>query len=147
MYQPTGTGTGTHPRSRDCALQMNVEASSSVSTSPTGTATVLSCRNLGKTYADIPQFKDIALNLGKGQRLGLIGVNGAGKSTLLRILAGIDKPDEGTVEMAIGANVVYVEQEPDWGDIPVYEAVFRGDSDRARATRMYFKYGAPPDLS
>jgi ABC-type polysaccharide/polyol phosphate transport system ATPase subunit len=46
-----------------------------------GTSTVLSCRGLSKTYAEIPQFSDIALNLGRGQRVGLIGVNGAGKST------------------------------------------------------------------
>jgi ATPase subunit of ABC transporter with duplicated ATPase domains len=86
---------------------------------PIGASTVLSCRNLCKTYAEIPQFQDIQFNLGKGQRVGLIGINGAGKSTLLRILAGLDKPDEGTVEVAVGSTVIYVDQEPNWGDIPV----------------------------
>ena len=42
-------------------------------------------------------LKDVNFNLRKGDALGLIGKNGSGKSTLLRIIAGLIKPDAGTV--------------------------------------------------
>ena len=43
--------------------------------------------------------KDISFELKKGECLGLIGRNGAGKTTLLKMLNGIIKPDQGTIEM------------------------------------------------
>ena len=69
----------------------------------------------------------------------MIGVNGAGKSTLLKCLAKIESADSGTIETATNANVIYVDQEPDWGDVKVYEALFSGTTEQAVATRMYFK--------
>lgn len=116
---------------RRMARVFSMSSTDSSLAAPAGASTVLSCRSLCKTYAEIPQFRDIALNLGKGQRVGLIGVNGAGKSTLLRTLAGLEKADEGSVEVAVGASVVYVDQEPNWGDIRVFEAIFSGDSPQA----------------
>lgn len=102
-------------------------------------ATVLRCEGLTKSYTGFPQFEDIKLILGKGQRVGLIGVNGAGKSTLLKCLGKIDNADSGVVETATNANVIYVDQEPDWGEVTVYEALFSGNGKEAVATRMYFK--------
>ena len=102
-------------------------------------ATVLRCEGLTKSYTGFPQFEDIKLILGKGQRVGLIGVNGAGKSTLLKCLGKIDTADAGVVETATNANVIYVDQEPDWGEVTVYEALFSGNEKEAVATRMYFK--------
>lgn len=43
--------------------------------------------------------KDISFELRRGECLGLIGRNGAGKTTLLKMLNGLIKPDEGTIEM------------------------------------------------
>ena len=42
-------------------------------------------------------LSDITLNIGEGDRVGLIGGNGAGKSTLLKVLAGIYHPTQGTL--------------------------------------------------
>jgi lipopolysaccharide transport system ATP-binding protein len=44
-------------------------------------------------------LKDVSFQLRRGQALGLVGKNGSGKSTLLRIIAGLIKPDTGTVEV------------------------------------------------
>ena len=41
---------------------------------------------------------DVNLEMGSGDRIGLIGRNGAGKTTLLRIIAGILRPDQGSAE-------------------------------------------------
>lgn len=43
--------------------------------------------------------KDVSFELRRGDALGLIGHNGAGKSTLLKMLNGLIKPDEGSIEM------------------------------------------------
>jgi len=56
----------------------------------------------------------VDLTLGPRSRLGLVGPNGAGKSTLLRLLAGLDEPDEGSVERTPAALTVgYLPQEHD----------------------------------
>jgi ATPase subunit of ABC transporter with duplicated ATPase domains len=43
---------------------------------------------------------DVTLALDPGHRVGLVGPNGVGKSTLLRVLAGLRRPDAGTVSLA-----------------------------------------------
>jgi ABC-2 type transport system ATP-binding protein len=43
-------------------------------------------------------LKDIDLTIYKGERVGILGLNGAGKSTLLKVIAGVFKPTEGTIE-------------------------------------------------
>jgi ABC-type polysaccharide/polyol phosphate transport system ATPase subunit len=42
-------------------------------------------------------LRDVSFAVQRGHALGVIGRNGAGKSSLLRILAGISRPDEGTI--------------------------------------------------
>ncbi|KAJ1416210.1 P-loop containing nucleoside triphosphate hydrolase protein [Ochromonadaceae sp. CCMP2298] len=103
-----------------------------------GGVTVLKCEGLCKAYVGAPQFDDISLNLAKGQRVGLIGVNGAGKSTLLKCLSKNEPYDAGKVETASNANVIYVDQEPDWGEIMVYEALFEGTTLEALTNRQYY---------
>ena len=46
------------------------------------------------------------------ERVGLIGRNGAGKSSMLKILAGLEKPDDGTLQLQTGVRIAYVAQEP-----------------------------------
>jgi ATP-binding cassette subfamily F protein uup len=46
------------------------------------------------------------------ERVGLIGRNGAGKSSLLKILAGLEQPDDGTLQLQQGLRIAYVAQEP-----------------------------------
>ena len=56
---------------------------------------------------------DITLAFFPGAKIGVLGPNGAGKSTVLRIMAGRDEPSSGTADLAAGATVGLLEQEPE----------------------------------
>ena len=74
-------------------------------------ATLLTARDLSKTYATHTLFTGVSLSLSDGDRLGLIGPNGSGKSTLLKILAGLIDPDEGEITRRKQLEVAYVTQD------------------------------------
>jgi sulfate-transporting ATPase len=56
---------------------------------------------------------NISLSFLPGAKIGVLGPNGAGKSTLLRIMAGLDEPSSGRAELAPGATVGLLSQEPE----------------------------------
>ncbi len=56
---------------------------------------------------------NISLSFLPGAKIGVLGPNGAGKSTLLRIMAGHEEPSNGIAELAPGASVGLLEQEPE----------------------------------
>ncbi|MDN4590641.1 ABC transporter ATP-binding protein [Xenophilus aerolatus] len=63
----------------------------------------------------------------EAERIGLIGRNGAGKSSLLKILGGLEKPDDGTLQLQTGLRVAYVAQEPALdADASVFQAASAG---------------------
>jgi putative ABC transport system ATP-binding protein len=53
--------------------------------------------SLGQGAARVHILKDIALNIDRGEAIGLIGPSGSGKSTLLMVMAGLERPDSGSV--------------------------------------------------
>ena len=57
-------------------------------------------------------LSDISLSFMPGAKIGVLGYNGAGKSTLLRIMAGLDHDFDGQAQLAPGATVGLLEQEP-----------------------------------
>jgi ABC-2 type transport system ATP-binding protein len=61
---------------------------------------VLEARDLVKRYGDREAVAGVSLSAAAGELVAVIGPNGAGKTTLLSILAGIQKPDEGSVSKA-----------------------------------------------
>jgi len=60
---------------------------------------VVIIENLVHTYDDKILFLDANLTVERGDRIAFLGPNGAGKSTLLRLMMGLEKPTEGTIEL------------------------------------------------
>jgi len=66
----------------------------------TGSATALaSLRGLRKSYPGVQAIRHVDLDLRAGEITGLVGKNGAGKSTLIKVLAGLVRPDAGTIHI------------------------------------------------
>ena len=59
---------------------------------------------------------DITLAFFPGAKIGVLGSNGAGKSTVLRIMAGVEEPSSGRADLAAGASVGLLQQEPELDD-------------------------------
>src|ERR671939_1515327 len=75
---------------------------------------LLSCSRLARGFDEGPLFEDLGFELYSGERVGLVGPNGVGKTTLLRLLAGLDRPDNGTVRLHAGARVALLRQQPEF---------------------------------
>ena len=58
---------------------------------------MIKLENVTKRFGDYAALDDVSLEIGKGTAYGLLGSNGAGKSTMLRLIAGIYRPDKGSV--------------------------------------------------
>ena len=80
---------------------------------PTSGVTVITARGLSKAYGGPPVFEDVAFDVGRGDRLLVLGLNGAGKTSLLRILAGETKANLGHFSFGHNVNVGYYAQEHD----------------------------------
>jgi energy-dependent translational throttle protein EttA len=74
---------------------------------------VFTMYKLSRTHPPDKQvLRDISLSFLPGAKIGVLGLNGAGKSTLLRIMAGLDTEYRGDAQLAPGATVGLLEQEP-----------------------------------
>jgi ATPase subunit of ABC transporter with duplicated ATPase domains len=75
-------------------------------------AGTLIARDLHKAHGAATILDGVSVTVAPGEVLGVVGPNGAGKSTLLRLLAGLDRPDRGGVQLTAGT-AGYLPQEPD----------------------------------
>ena len=82
-----------------------------------------------------------------GERVGLVGRNGTGKSSLLKILAALEKPDDGLVQTQNGLRLAYVPQEPLLdGDASVFEVTSEGLARAKEARELYLNHPPGVDL-
>lgn len=88
---------------------------------------ILTAEKLCKSYTDKILLKEVSLGINEGDRIGVIGINGTGKSTLLRLIAGLEKPDSGTITKGNTIRVEYLAQTPQFDEnLSIIENVIHG---------------------
>ena len=104
---------------------------------------VLSLSDAHLAFGHVALLDGASFSLEAGERLGLIGRNGAGKSSLLKIVAGLEKPDDGLLQVTQGLRIRYVPQEPAFDEAAsVFEVVSEGVAE-AKAVRAEYEAHAP----
>lgn len=73
---------------------------------------IYTMKKVRKAHGDKVILDDVTLSFYPGAKIGVVGPNGAGKSSVLRIMAGLDKPNNGDAFLATGATVGILQQEP-----------------------------------
>ena len=66
--------------------------------------------SLGRAAARVHILKDIDLNIGRGEAVGLVGPSGSGKTTLLMVLAGLERADTGAIVVA-GSDLRHLDED------------------------------------
>jgi ATP-binding cassette subfamily F protein uup len=100
---------------------------------------VLSLSNAHLAYGHVALLAGAGLALEAGERLGLIGRNGSGKTSLLRIVAGLERVDDGLLQVTPGLRIRYVAQEPVFdAAASVFDTVAEGVAE-ARALRAAYE--------
>jgi ATP-binding cassette ChvD family protein len=73
---------------------------------------IYTMKKVRKAHGDKVILDDVTLSFFPGAKIGVVGPNGAGKSSVLRIMAGLDKPNNGDAFLATNATVGILQQEP-----------------------------------
>lgn len=106
---------------------------------------ILSLSNAHLAYGHVALLDGAAFALESGERLGLIGRNGTGKSSLLKVLAGLEKLDDGLLQLTQGLRIRYVPQEPMFDAArSVFDIVADGVAE-AQALRARYEAHTPGD--
>ncbi len=108
---------------------------------------VFSLSNAHLAYGHVALLDNAAFSIEQGERLGLIGRNGAGKSSLLKIIAGLEKPDDGLLQMTQGVRICYVPQEPIFdAAASVFDVVSEGVAEARSVRQQYEEHADGCDL-
>ena len=100
---------------------------------------LLTLTNAHLAFGHVALLDGADFSLETAERVALIGRNGTGKSSMLKIIAGMDKPDDGLLQVERGLRRTYVPQEPQFAPgISVFDAVSEGVRE-AKETREKFE--------
>jgi len=99
-------------------------------------ASLLSARDLTKSFPSSVLFDGISLSIDEKDRVGLIGPNGAGKSTLLKILADLEFADAGDIAKRSGLKLVYIGQDDCFDDAATPLSAIRGELNCGEGDRI-----------
>ena len=72
---------------------------------------MLTVSGLSRAFGPRTLFNDVALQLGAGRRVALVGGNGTGKTTLIETIVGLQEPDAGEVHRPKDLRIGYLPQE------------------------------------
>jgi rhamnose transport system ATP-binding protein len=110
---------------------------------------LLLVNGVSKSFAAVAAVRDVSFPLYAGEAHALVGENGAGKSTIVKMLAGVHRPDSGTLELdgapltlhgpadARAAGIAVIYQEPTlFPDLSVAENIFMGQQPLRRLGRI-----------
>lgn len=99
---------------------------------------ILQVENASFAVGHVALLDRASFQLDSGEKIGLIGRNGAGKSSFLKILAGVQKLDDGQIILQNNLKIVYVPQESFFSDgLTVFDAVSEGLGDLRDILRRY----------
>jgi ATP-binding cassette subfamily F protein uup len=99
---------------------------------------LLRVNDVSVSFGGPPLFDGVTLQIGAGERIGLVGRNGSGKSTLMKLLAGQIAPDAGAVVRRKDAGVALLPQDvPDGLTGRVYDVVASGCPEHMDLLREY----------
>lgn len=110
----------------------------------------LSLENVTKSYGEKVLFRNISLNIDKGQKIGLIAKNGTGKSTLMRVIAGKEGSEGENAKIILRKDIRigWLDQEPDFHpELDVLSAVLDPQNPMVRAVQQYEHALAHPEDS
>jgi len=108
---------------------------------------VLSLSNAHLAFGHVALLDGASLSLESGERVGLIGRNGTGKSSLLKVIAGLEKLDDGLLQQTQGLRIRYVPQEPLFDDAgTVFDAVGEGVAEARVVRDAYEAHAEGVDL-
>lgn len=95
-------------------------------------------QNIQKYYGAELVLSDVTFEIKSGETVGLIGRNGAGKTTLMKLLAGIERPDQGLLSVPKNARIGSLAQIPDYTrEETVYDVLLGAFADvRSLETQM-----------
>jgi ABC transport system ATP-binding/permease protein len=108
---------------------------------------LITLQNAQLAYGHVPLLDHTDFALEVQERVGLIGRNGTGKSSLLKILAGLEKPDDGVLQVQGGVRVAYVPQEPVLDlEHTIFEAASAGMAEAQTLRDRYLSGDETADL-
>lgn len=89
---------------------------------------VIEFKNVSKSFGDRLLIDDLSFEIPAGAIVGIIGPNGAGKSTLFKMIAGVEQPDSGSIDIGQTVQMSYVDQSRDSleGSNTVWEEISGG---------------------